>query len=270
MTWKPQLAALLRRLHLAAPADRLRYRYFYLKNRAANRAFNREHPGTALPPDYLMYESFQLDYRKYYEGGRNSTVWLKETLTPFVDWPGIRLLDWGCGPARILRHWPFLLPSDAQCYGTDYNTDTIVWCRDHLPGIIFWNNELAPPLPSEADFFNLVYGLSIFTHLSEKMHPLWLRELMRVLQPGGVLLLSTQGDAYRQKLTPAEIKSFDAGQLVVRGQVKEGHRVFSAFHPSAYMRELFAPYAEVLLHIPGQAQHWGIEQDVWVVRKLSE
>ncbi|GAB4244281.1 MAG: hypothetical protein Kow0027_03890 [Saprospiraceae bacterium] len=71
------------------------------------------------------------------------------------------------------------------------------------------------------------------------MHLEWINELNRVLKPGGLLLVTTQGDAFRVKLTAAELKQFNDGKLVVRGAVKEGHRTFSAFQPKQYMLWLF-------------------------------
>jgi SAM-dependent methyltransferase len=119
-----------------------------------------------------------------------------------------------------------------------------------------------PGLVYEKEWFDLVFGISIFTHLSEEAHEAWLHELMRVLKPGGILFITLHGNAFREKLTPAEQVRFDSDELVVRGQVTEGHRTFTSFHPVKWVRIWTLPLT-VLEHIPGQAG----EQDVWILRK---
>jgi hypothetical protein len=60
---------ILRSLGLIYFGDRIRYILHYLKNFRANKKFRHSNPSIALPPDYLIYESFRMDYNKYYFGG---------------------------------------------------------------------------------------------------------------------------------------------------------------------------------------------------------
>src|SRR5690606_21036025 len=113
-------------------------------------------------------------------------------------------------------------------YGTDYNRKSIEWCSDNLKGINFNNNKLEADLPWAKNYFDIVYGLSIFTHLSETLHFDWFKELMRVLKPEGIFLFTTQGNNFTIKLTEQELKLFRKGELVIRGKVTEGHRTYSA------------------------------------------
>jgi SAM-dependent methyltransferase len=255
-----------RRLGLILLTDRIKFWYQQWKFRARNRAFRKENPGVILPPAYMLFEAFQLNYPAYWEGGQRSARGLMEILSRHQDLRGKRILDWGCGPARIVRHLPGILP-ESEIHGTDYNPKTVAWCRAHISGVQFAQNELAPPTGYPDDHFDAIYGISIFTHLSEARHEEWYEELIRICRPGGVLLLTTHGDIYRRLLTEAERKDYDAGRLVVRGQVKEGHRVYAAFHPPAYIRSLFGRRAEVLEYIEGVEKSWGLEQDYWVVRR---
>lgn len=52
-----------------------------------------------------------------------------------------------------------------------------------------------PPSDLPAEAFDLIYGISVFTHLAEDMQFLWLQELFRVAKPGAYLLLTTRGRA---------------------------------------------------------------------------
>lgn len=251
----------LRRAGLMQAFDRLRYALIRLKNRKRNRRFLFENPGIAMPPDYMMYESFQLDYERYYLNGRKTAEWLASLVSKYMDLAGSRILDWGCGPARVIRHLPDLFPS-SRCFGTDYNPKTIAWCSAAFEGITFSNNGLMPGLIYEPGYFDLAYGISIFTHLSEEGHHAWLGELNRILKPGGILLLTLHGNSFRGKLNPREQFRFDEGHLIVRGRVREGHRTFTAFHPPDWVN-LWITGFTLLEFIPGK----GNEQDVYILRK---
>lgn len=264
---KAALSTWLRQAGLMHLADQLRFRVLQLRHRRENQRFRAAHPGVALPPDYLMYESFRLRYQSYYAGGRETAEWLRTELAPYASLQGQHVLDWGCGPGRVVRHLPEVIGQGCRFTGTDANAASVAWCRAHLPGITFLHNGMRPPLALAAASVDVAYGISIFTHLSAEGHASWLAELLRVLRPGGVLLLTTHGAAFGAILTPAERVRFEAGELVERRQVREGHRVFAAFQPPAFLRRLFGEQLQVLRHTPGQWLGQGASQDVWVLRK---
>ncbi len=114
---------------------------------------------------------------------------------------------------------------------------------------------------------DVIYGISIFTHLSEQMHYKWLDELYRILKPGGILFLTTHGDNFKVKLTPKELQHYNHGSLVVRGGTFEGHRTFSAYQPNAFMHALFQKMQILEHQCPPPIQGKWLPQDVWVVRK---
>lgn len=264
---KGKISNILRRLRLIYLLDKLRFHIEKQKNRKVNAEFKRNNADVVLPPDYLIYESFQLHYAKYFTESVESAKWIAELAGKHIELKNINILDWGCGPGRVIRHLPKVVANGCKFYGTDYNQQSIEWCSKNLPDIEFNTNSLEAKLPYSDNYFGLIYGISIFTHLSEKMHLEWYQELYRVLKPGGILFLTTQGDNFRIKLTPEELRKYNGGELVVRGKVKEGHRTFSAFQPQKFMEALFKN-AEIVEHIetkPGNAS-W-LPQDVWIVRK---
>ncbi|RYY20740.1 MAG: class I SAM-dependent methyltransferase, partial [Cytophagaceae bacterium] len=193
---KATLSAWLRQARLLHLADRLRFWLLRARHRRENQAFRLAHPAVALPPDYLMYEAFKLRYRNYYEGGRATAEWLKEQLAPYASLHNQHVLDWGCGPGRVVRHLPAVIGQGCRFTGTDANAQSVAWCQAHLPGISFLHNGMSPPLALADGVVDVAYGISIFTHLSAAGHASWLAELRRVLRPGGVLLLTTHGAAF--------------------------------------------------------------------------
>jgi ubiquinone/menaquinone biosynthesis C-methylase UbiE len=264
---KGVISNFLRKLGLLQSADYIRFWAEKFRNRKKNRSFLSNNPGVKLPPDYLIYESFQLDYQKYFTDSEDTARWLADLLKKNIELNDVKILDWCCGPGRVLRHLSKFTGPETEFFGTDYNADSIAWCSEYLHGIQFNQNSLKAELPYESNFFDVIYGISVFTHLSEKMHFAWMSELMRVLKIGGIMLFTTQGEIFREKLTTNELTAFDEGNLVIRGHTKEGHRTYSAFHPKKFMEELFAQ-TEILEHIERKPDNGGwLPQDVWILKK---
>lgn len=264
---KGKISNLLRKLNLMHLTDRVRYYIQSFKNRQINKAFLSANPDIKLPPDYLMYESFQINYQKYLIGGKEVANWIVGHLRRFNSSEEITLLDWGCGPGRVVRHMPEILGPSANVYGTDYNEKSIKWCKENLNNIDFNLNSLEPSLPYENEKFDFIYGISIFTHLSEEMHYKWAKELNRVLKKDGILFVTTQGDNFKKIMSPAEEIQYDRGELVIRGNVVEGHRTYSAFHPDSFMRSLFAEDTVLDVIIQEEKEGKATPQDAWIVKK---
>lgn len=102
-----------------------------------------------------------------------------------------RVLDWGCGCGRLLRHLTRV--PGINLTGVDVDADGIAWCREHLPMARCATIPLHPPTALPEKYFDAVVGISIFTHLNEAVQLEWLEELRRVVRRGAVLLLTIHG-----------------------------------------------------------------------------
>jgi len=171
------------------------------------------------------------------------------------------ILDFGCGCGRVMRQWHSVRDRVAL-HGTDYNRDSIDWCRRNLPFAKFAINRLAPPLDYQGGSFDLVYAFSVFTHLSAELQLAWISELTRITAPGGYLFITLHGDAFRTSMTPDEQSSFDGGQLVVRHSRMAGSNMCAAFHPQNYVRQVFAKSLRVIEYSPAR-----LGQDVVLLQK---
>jgi len=269
MSFKQSFSSFLRKAGLAAFADKARYYFQYWKAYPRNLAFAQQHPNFVFPPPYFIYETYTLDYRDYYEDGKQTANEILQLIRPFFipDKFSHHILDWGCGPARVVRQLPYFLRADDKVYGCDYNREYIQWNAKNIQGVHFIKNELEPPVNLADHSMDAIYGLSIFTHLSEKNHEAWIKELYRLLMPGGILLITTQGDQFKEKLLPAELEAFEKGSLVVRNFEKEGHRMYAAFQPESYMKQLLRDFT-LLRFIPGGSKESVHElQDTWIIKK---
>jgi SAM-dependent methyltransferase len=163
----------------------------------------------------------------------------------------------------VTRYWRDAGP---EVSGSDLSAEAIEWCRRNLSFARFEVNGLAPPLAFESGSFDLVYALSVLTHLTEELQLAWMREFARVLRPGGRLLVTTHGDRYREKLTAEERARYDAGELVVRWGEVAGTNLAAAYHPPAWVRAHLAGELEQVAFSPEGAAG-NPHQDVHVFRK---
>jgi SAM-dependent methyltransferase len=179
------------------------------------------------------------------------------------------VLDFGCGCGRVLR---WLLPelASACVFGTDIDRQAVAWCVANMPGASFSLNAGLPPTGYASRSFDLVYAISVFSHLDEDFQFYWLNELRRITRPHAIVLLSLHGHLTLGNL-PQEITA----EIEARGMkfVVSGawQKVFPdwyqiAFHTREYVLEHYGRYFDVLDYIPGGMT--GI-QDLVVLRRRA-
>lgn len=126
---------------------------------------------------------------------------------------------------------------------------------------------MIPPFEYQSNFFDCVYALSVFTHLSKNMHFAWIKELRRILKPNGILIITTHGlTSSQNRLLNHEREKFDSGKLVVRSKIKEGSKWYLAYQPRMFMQNTLLKDFEILFL--GEAAYY--EQDIWVAKKTKE
>lgn len=266
---RTRISSLLRKAGILPVADKLRYFIFHLKTLKERQRFIKENPNIAIPPPYLIYESFDLNYDSYYFASRNTASWLLNHFRKYHELTDINILDWGCGPARIVRHLPDLLDKSCDVYGTDYNPKSIAWNKKSIQAVNFNLNDPDPPLPYVNDSFDIIYGISIFTHLPLELHYKWFAELVRISKHNGIIFLTLQGNAFKIKLTESELEKYERGELITRGNTKVGHRTYSAIHPPAFIKELIKDHL-LLEHIEGDIRKNKPQQDIWIIRVIKK
>lgn len=264
---KYHILSATRSLGLLPAFDRMAFLRKRARAARGNRAFRARHPDFAVPPAALAFDAYnQVDWADYHALGiRHASLFAQLIHQHRPDGRDFSVLEWGCGPGRLIRHMPDLLADrSARIVGTDYNPATIAWCEANLPGIAFALNGLAPPLPFPDDSFDAAYTFSVFTHLSRDMHEAWAAELLRVLKPDGLLIATTHGDHYRYLLTGrGERAAYDRSELVTQQRFEEGKKWFFAIHPPAYVRAMLLRDFERVEQVRPDAEA-GMTQDVWI------
>jgi SAM-dependent methyltransferase len=226
--------------------------------------------GLPLPPTRLRFRvSGEVDPAWFLESGRLSAATVEDALGRHgfeLERVG-RLLDFGCGCGRLIRHWHTL--SSVTLHGCDRDPSGVRWCSENLRFGHFATHGPGPPLPYPDEWFGAVCAVSVFTHLPEGDQLAWVQELRRLLIPGGIFLLTTHGDRYLGRLMPDERVLFEAGRVVVRSPSAVGSTLCTAFHPESYVREFLADGFELLEFSPGGAAGTPY-QDLVVLRKPSK
>jgi len=186
-----------------------------------------------------------------------------------------RILDFGCGCGRQMR-WLADLPQSCRLYGSDVFAPAIRWNQRHLRFAEFAVNGFHPPLPYEAEKFDLIFAISVFTHFNEPDQLAWVEELHRVAAPGATLLPSTHGEFALDALRKGKVPLSDEflarlnrlGDLSQEGFLFEpyvpGSNYGLAFHDIGYIREHWGRKFRILKFIPRGQDGW---QDVVVLEK---
>lgn len=177
-----------------------------------------------------------------------------------------RVLDFGCGCGRVLRH---LAPRcAARIDGVDIDAEAIEWCRVNFgAAATFQQNPEWPPLPFEDARFDFIYSVSVFTHLPEAMQKAWLTELRRVAKPGASLFLSIHAPDLMPIDDLVAAKHMEEhGFCYLRNEATSGlpdfYRV--AYHAESYIRSEWGKLFEIEAVIRhGVNDH----QDLVVARK---
>jgi SAM-dependent methyltransferase len=179
------------------------------------------------------------------------------------------ILDFGCGCGRTLRWFEIRKVQGPLLHGCDIDAEAIEWCRAHLGPRFTFQHVGVPPMPYAGDQFDLVYGISVFSHLPEEMQFAWLAELRRILRPGGLLLASFHGPHLFRGTAALDARAFQArGFAYVTSGATAGLPDFyqTAYHTHAYIRETWSRYFEVRDVLPSALNG---HQDVAVVQKKA-
>lgn len=251
----PQLRSLLGRLRRRWKATgvyrRPRYAYHDLRDRTviARSGFPR------LPPAALRQQVATAPHlNRFLKIGERCASDLESVLVsigrPLSSFE--RVLDFGCGCGRtmiwIARRYPEL-----RLYGTDVDADAIAWCQRNYKFAEFTTNPPLPPSPFDDAAFDLIYLISVFTHLDEDYQSQWLAEIQRISKPGSIVIVMLHGEASQSHLDPHAIDELKkTGFTFVSSPPPGTHPSWyqSAYHTESYVRQHFSRFFTILDYIP--------------------
>jgi SAM-dependent methyltransferase len=203
----------------------------------------------------------------YFGGGQYDTNMVREVAEKFgVDLANRCVLEFASGYGRITRHFGDIAdnyitadihPEAVKFIRTDLNRNSILSTARHQD--------------FTCDFkFSFIYVLSLFSHLPKESFCGWLETLYQKLNPGGILLFTTHGEAAASKSNYLKeiLDPISGFGFVANSEQKDlpaenyGTTVSSKTFVAAVIQKL--PEAKILSFKSGV---WFGLQDEWVVIK---
>jgi SAM-dependent methyltransferase len=204
-----------------------------------------------IPPAPLTAR-FGGAHEDYAEIGAQHLMMLRTMLPDDWSWQRKRVLDFGCGAGRTLQ----AIEAEAQgaeLWGCDIHRESIAWATDHLsPPMRFFANDERPPLDVAGGSFDLVYGMSVFTHITDHW-PEWVAEMHRILAPGGVGVFTFLGEGMWKQILGRHWEPERIGLI----STKPG-RSWAIGGPDVYASEWWL------------REHWGRAFEIVTVRPATD
>jgi SAM-dependent methyltransferase len=184
-----------------------------------------------------------------------------------------RILDWGCGCGQVIRY--FNKYSNVEINGADIDMVNIKWCERNLNFAKFHHVPLNPPTKFDNNYFDLIFGISVLTHLRENDQSDWLSELSRISKKDSIVLISVHGNggvAFRNELFNIdELLKWQEKGFVALGVDKAidsiGDKEYytTSFQTDWYIKKYWSEYFKIIDIIPSYIGHF---QDLVVMQKI--
>jgi SAM-dependent methyltransferase len=250
-----------------------RYVAFRRRLRKADEAYAAN--ASTLPPPMLRYRVHgALDETSYVSVGRLVARTIFDALLRRGgEWKDLAVLDFACGPGRVATELKKLAPT-CRLEGSDIDREAIAWARANLRDVgEFGANEPSPPTRYPDRRFDVIYSVSLFTHLDERAQDAWLKELARLLGPGGMFVTTVHGRFATQSCSEGELRELAERGIAYRvdrkGRFKlDGLPDFyqTTFHTREYVTRRWGSVLEVVDYLEGGL---GGHQDVVVMKKAA-
>jgi SAM-dependent methyltransferase len=182
---------------------------------------------------------------------------------------GVRVLDFGVGWGRVIRLFAHDVP-ESHLFGVDVDPSILEVCREtEVPGQL----RLIEPgaqLPFADATFGLAYAYSVFSHLSPLVALRSFGELARVLEPGGQLTFTTQGDRFLRLCCEVRTKA-------TTGQLRDGEALTNSFFEDPFMARRLYDLGELVYSgaggggvLTGDFYGWAAIPERWLRSNLTE
>ena len=146
----------------------------------------------------------------------------------------LNVLDFGCGCGRTLI---WFSEKDSNFHGTDIDYEAVSWCERNLKFAKFRVNDPLPPIKYEDNYFDVIYCVSVFTHLDLNRREVWLKELERILTCKGILIVSVHGREAWKDLPVDDIADLRKKGFIFRKREKGP---FPEWYQTSYETDEFA------------------------------
>lgn len=239
----------------------LKTKFLFLKTSLKEKLIPPRHNGLPIPPIGLRYLSVCHKYGRevHIESGQHCAEAIKKIAKEAGKdiWGCEKVLEFGSGCGRVIRH--LYDPQNVdRLYGTDVDLEATNWCTEKIGKIAsFSKNGYSPPLAYEPNIFDLIYSISVFTHLDEPHQFLWLQELQRVAKPDAIIILTVNNITKQNFGENIKNQGFfvkeRTSEVVRRGWIGKNNAptvYYDSYHSREYIQSLWSKYFDILDYCP--------------------
>lgn len=184
-----------------------------------------------------------------------------------------KCVDFGSGWGRYTRFMLKYIHPD-NLYGLEVNAQMVEHCRKSFGMANFLRVDSFPPCDLRDNLIDMVFGYSVFSHLSPDCADAWINEFARIVRPGGLVLMTTQGRSFIEFCrsvresgdhssswfvslansfidTSAAYRDYDAGQFLHAGQKHAAYGQYGGTYgesliPRGYIEKRWLTYFELV------------------------
>lgn len=249
--------------------DKCAFLYAQLTYRKKNKLFKKANPSFKVPSDYFLYETYKLNYSEYKTDGELTAKEIINWAAPYLQ-KCESIMEWGCGVGRIIRHIPSIYACNVRVTGLDINSNMIEWNKNNIDNAEFKLISYNPPTTLAASQFDLVYAVSVFTHIEIKYQLEWIKEIWRLMNDNGIFLFSTHGKRFDDKLDEADKTILYRDGGITKNYKQKGHRMMTTYNNAENFKIILSNFFEIVDFFDGTiySEKFG-GQDLWICKKRN-
>lgn len=232
-----------------------------------------------LPEPGNMMETHENREHVFVRQGTNMARTIHEAIETYTGKPitDQRILDFGCGVGRVAMPLYHFFRKPDVC--VDVDPKAIRYLRPQIPDVACRVTKFDPPLPFRDRAFDVVFSVSIWTHLNAESAEAWLTEITRILRPGGYAFLTTSSYTMLQLRRSHFVTANLGWDKVTDDMLREQGFIFLetpsapgtgtyglASHDPEYIRREWSRHMDVVDILPGAILGG---QDMNVLRKRA-
>jgi ubiquinone/menaquinone biosynthesis C-methylase UbiE len=169
------------------------------------------HPNFSVQLEQDIIEIPAVEDREGYNPGADYLYWLtgfgdylaiKETMNDYLD-HNLNILDFGGSSGRVSRHFLASQPG-SKITIAEVNQNYVDWVNEFGGENLSAVAVSQPSIPAADHTFDFIFGISVFTHIDLTEFD-WLRELIRVVKPGGYIYLTILSEHSWSVMPPDEL-----------------------------------------------------------------
>lgn len=145
-----------------------------------------------IPPFHNRRRVGNIPIKAFLTAGKNCYTPIQDAIHKYgaATNNSLDILDFGVGVGRTLRYF---YDNPGRLYASDVDPSIEPYIREAFPSVILKINNDEPPLDYHPESFDVIYSVSVWTHLPYESQRPWLEEMHRLLKPAGLALITTSG-----------------------------------------------------------------------------